>query len=293
MLSRLSTYVDPQCFHVAERPVLPVGLAVQWLGTAGFRVVAGEHHFWLDPHLSRHTLLQLVTGPIAPDLDRIGASVDAAHAVAVGHAHFDHALDTPAIAKLYGAQVYGSSDVLNYCRGEQVPEAQLHELAGDGETFAQGPFVLRAVKSAHSPLFAGQVPLPGRITAPFAAPARYTRWRVGEVFGLHLSAVSGSLYHIGSAGLRDAELRGISADVVLACTIGRHATPNFVPRLLDALQPKLVIPCHWDQFWRPLHAPAKQIPTNDLAGFVREVQAHPSSPEVRILPLGGWTVWQA
>jgi len=291
VLSRLTTAVDPALFHRQARPPADAPLAIQWLGTAGFRVVAHGHHVWLDPHLSRHSLAELAMGPIAPIDDRIAAQVDVAHAVAVGHSHFDHALDAPAIARSHGARIYASHDTLQWCRGAGVPEAQLVQLRGAGERFDQGPFQIRAVPSDHSPFLLGRVPLPGPITAPFAAPARYTRWRVGEVFGLHLSTAAASVYHVGSAALRDAELREVRADVVLACTIGRHTTPHFTRRLVDALRPRLVIPCHWDQFWRPIDAPPRQIPGNDLAGFVAEVAACPGRPEVRVLPIGGWTSW--
>ena len=135
----------------------------------------------------------------------------------------------------------------------------------------------------------GRVPLPGRISAPLRTPARYSAWRVGETFGLHLSCPAGAVYHIGSANLIEAELQGVQSDVVLCCTVGRQAVKDFTRRMIDALRPKIVIPCHWDRFWRPLDAPALQIPGNDLLGFVHECAAHPLAPEVRLLPLRGWT----
>lgn len=293
LLQRLTTAIDPHVYHLEPRPATDVPLAIQWLGTAGFRVQSGNFHFWLDPHLSRHTLKQLLFEDLEPDLTRIAADVDFANAVAVGHSHFDHAMDAPAIAKLHNAQVYGASDTLNWCRGYGVPEPQLHELRGEGEQFSVGPFDLRAVKSAHSPFALGHVPFPGRIDEPFRAPAHMSQWRVGPVFGLQLQHPIANIYHVGSAALIEAELKGIRADVVLACTIGRHATPNFTRRVIDALKPRIVIPCHWEQFWRPIDAPVLQIPSNDLAGFLREVAEHPRAPQVRVLPMRGWTTIEA
>lgn len=289
LASRLTTAVPEHRYHREPRPPDDVPLAVQWLGTAGFRVVANGCHFWLDPHLSRHAWHEVLLDPLTPDLDRVRADVDLAHAVAVGHSHYDHAIDAPAIALLHDAPVYGASDTLHACRSLGVPERLLHELRGEGETHDVGPFRLQAFRSEHSPFALGRVPFPGRIERPFAMPARASAWRVGPVFGLHLSAAAGSVYHVGSAALVEAELRGVQADVVLCCTIGRHATPDFTRRVLDALRPKVVIPCHWDQFWRPFGDPALQIPGNDLEGFLDEVAAHPLAPEVRLLPFRGWT----
>lgn len=279
--------VPAHLMHQEARPE-GVALALQWVGTAGFRVVTEGHHFWLDPHLSRHSLGQLLRGPIAPDGDRIDAEVDICHAVAVGHSHFDHAMDTPYIARKHGARVYGAEDTLNCCRGAGVPEAQLVTMAAGG-SYAEGPWRLRALRSQHSPLLLGRVPLPGRIERPLSTPARYSAWRVGETFGLHLSCAAGSVYHIGSANLIEAELQGVQSDVVLCCTVGRQAVQRFTWRMIEALRPKVVIPCHWERFWRSMDAPPLQIPGNDLHGFMDECASHPLAPEVRLLPMRGWS----
>ncbi len=279
--------VPESLYHRRDRPENPA-LAVQWLGTAGFRVVAQGHHFWFDPHLSRHGIGDLLRGPIAPIADRIDAEVDTCHAIAVGHSHYDHVIDTPWIARKHGARVYGSEDTLNCCRGDGVSEAQLIAIEAGGR-YEEGPFVLRPVRSEHSPLLAGRVPLPGAIERPLASPARYSAWRVGQTFGLHLSCSAGAVYHIGSANLVEAEMTDVQSDVVLCCTVGRQAVERFTWRMIEALRPKLIIPCHWDRFWRPLDAPALQIPGNDLQGFMDECAEHPLRPEVRVLPLRGWT----
>jgi len=287
--SRLSTQVDARLLHREARPSDQAPLALQWLGTAGFRVVSAGCHFWLDPHLSRHAWHEVLLDPLQPDEARVRAAVDVAHGVAVGHSHFDHAIDAPAIALLHGAPVFAAADTLHWCRSYGVPERLLHELRGEGESFDIGPFRLRAHKSEHSPFALGRVPFPGRITGAMPVPAPVSAFRVGPVFALQLQTAAVSVLHVGSAALLEAELTGVRADVVLCCTIGRQATPRFTQRVIDALQPRLIIPCHWDQFWLPADEPTRQIPTNDLVGFLEEVAGHPRAPEVRVLPLGGWT----
>ncbi|MCO4764031.1 MAG: MBL fold metallo-hydrolase [Myxococcales bacterium] len=288
-MGRLTTRVDESWFsHTSRAEAMAGGLALQWLGTAGFRLVSNDHHVWLDPHLSRHSLWQVATQQLAPNAARIDADVDQCHAICVGHSHFDHAIDTPFMAKAHNARVYGSESTLNLCRGHGVGESQLVRL-DPGERHTEGPFSIRGVPSQHSTFAFGRVPAPGKILAPLDTPARAEKFRVGDVLGLHLSCDHGSVYHIGSADLIEAELTGVQADVVLCCTVGRYATENFTHRVLDALKPKLVIPCHWDQFWRSMDKSPRQIPGNDLGGFLAEVQSHPSRPEVRVLPQRGWT----
>ncbi len=291
---RLSPSLAGIAFHDQPRPDDDQQPALQWLGTAGFRLQFQGKHLWFDPHLSRHSLLQVGLGRIAPVESRVLAQVDAADGVLVGHSHYDHAMDAPVLAKHFGAQVYGAADTLTYCRGVGVPDDQLHLLAGDDTLHQLGPFAIGARRSVHSPFALGRVPFPGHILRQFQVPAPASAWRVGQVLIPHVSAelLPGrrvTVAHVGSAALLDAELLGLRADIVLACTIGRHSTPNFTHRLIDALQPKLVLPCHWDQFWRPIDAPVRQIPSNDLAGFLQEVAAHPSAPRTRVLPMLGWT----
>ncbi len=294
LLHRLSPSLADVPFHNQPRPDNDQELALQWLGTAGFRLQFQGKHLWFDPHLSRHSLAELAFGTIAPVPARVLAQVDAADGVVIGHSHFDHAMDAPVLAQHFGAHVYGAEDTLVYCRGLGVPEAQLHRLAGDAQVHALGPFAIGARLSQHSPFALGRVPYPGHITRGFQVPARTSAWRVGQTLIPHVTLEPQpgrrlTIAHVGSAALIDAELRGLQADVVLACTIGRHATANFTHRVLDALAPKLVVPCHWDQFWRPIDAPVRQIPSNDLAGFLQEVASHASAPRVRVLPMLGWT----
>src|SRR5262252_6169336 len=66
--------------QLAATMKLPRGLEVTWLGTAAFRFSYEGTVRWIDP----------------------------ADAVLVGHTHFDHALDVPAIARAHGCPVYGS-----------------------------------------------------------------------------------------------------------------------------------------------------------------------------------------
>src|SRR5207342_2463731 len=83
--------------------------------------------------------------------------------VLVGHTHFDHAVDAPAIARRYGAKAYGSASLGHLMR--------LHGLGGlavevaPHRPYELGPFVVRFVPSRHSKLLFGRkVPMDGELT---------------------------------------------------------------------------------------------------------------------------------
>ena len=58
---------------------------------------------WIDPYVTRLPLGDLVRRRVVPSNELAVARVDrCADAVLVGHTHFDHALDVPAIVAAHG-----------------------------------------------------------------------------------------------------------------------------------------------------------------------------------------------
>src|SRR5262249_10499549 len=90
----------------------PVGGAgsvrVTWLGTAGFAVQHDEHVLLLDPYLTRPSLSRCLVAPLQSDAALVRRLVPRADAIVLSHTHFDHALDTPEIARQTGARIFGS-----------------------------------------------------------------------------------------------------------------------------------------------------------------------------------------
>src|SRR3954449_5205520 len=85
---------------------LPVGLELEWLGVAGYRLTYEGVTLFVDPYVSRVPLRALLTRrPALPDAERLERYVHAPGEVAgivVGHTHFDHAVDVPALAARHG-----------------------------------------------------------------------------------------------------------------------------------------------------------------------------------------------
>ena len=81
----------------------------------------------------------------------------------VGHTHFDHAVDAPAVARRFGCRAYGSSSLAHL-----MGLHGLAELAVEVEPYRPyelGPFVVTFVPSAHSKLLLGlKVPYAGELT---------------------------------------------------------------------------------------------------------------------------------
>ena len=131
---------------------------------------------------------------------------------------------------------------------------------------------MRFVPSRHSKLLFGRkVPMDGELTCDhlhgLAPSALQVRRRLGHPDRRRRD----SLYHQGSANLDDGELRDGPVDVFLAGVAGRSVTPRYWERILPKLDPRIVVPTHYDNFFSPLGSPQDFAWRVDLAAVPDEV----------------------
>ena len=257
----------------------------RWLGTAGFEVRAAGQRLLLDPFLSRPGVWKTLLGRMAPDAEAVLRHVERADHVFAGHSHHDHALDIGAIARQTGARVYGSESALHIARSTGAEEGQLVHLAA-GDVVQAGAFRAQVLRSVHGKVQFGRVPFPGRMGKP-PPPWKLPQFRVGASFGLLFEVAGLRFMHYGSADFLESAVHGLQCDVLLLCVVGRQGSPGFVPRILKALRPKVVLPCHWDDFMAPFAAGPRELRRVNLEAFLREVQDAGTGTEVAILDFFG------
>src|SRR5918997_1258014 len=234
---------------------LPAGLGIAWLGVSGYRLTYEGTSVFVDPYVSRVPLRSLLLRRTAlPDAALVDRFIDAPGPVAgvlVGHTHFDHAVDAPAIARRYGTKAYGSASLGHLMRphglGHLAVEVDAHR------PYELGPFVVRFVPSRHSKLLFGRkVPMDGELTCDHLDGLAAGAYRCGAVYGIRIEVAGIAMYHQGSADLDDAELEDRPVDVFLAGVAGRSVTPRYWERVLPKLDPRIVVPTHYDNFFSPL-----------------------------------------
>ena len=104
-----------------------------------------------------------------------------------------------------------------------------------------------------------------------STPFRYPR---GEVFAFRVEGGGTSWYVQGSAGIDDQALRRQRpVDVLLACLAARHGTSRYLERLGERLRPRVLMPIHHDDLFRPLSEPAKAVPGLGWSAFLRDAEA--------------------
>lgn len=265
-------------------------IAVTWLGTAGFAIEHDGHVLLFDPYLSRPSLGRCLLSPLRADAELARRHTPRADAIVLSHTHFDHALDTPMIARQTGARVFGSRSAVKLCLGQGVAEDRVECVEPDGGAAREaevGPFRLRFWPSAHSALLFGRVPYPGEIADCGDVPLRTSAYRCGAVFGTEVVVAGRRLFHVGSAELVEGGWRVPEVDLAMACVAGWTSTDRYPERLAMALSPGAVLLHHWDNFFRPLDAGASALPAMRFPQLTDRLRA--AAPGVRIgaLPIHG------
>jgi L-ascorbate metabolism protein UlaG (beta-lactamase superfamily) len=263
------------------------GLELEWLGVSGYRIAFEGRSLYVDPYFSRVPLRSLllrrtaVPDPVA--LDRFLPADDDAAGVLVGHTHFDHAVDAPAVARRFRCRAYGSASLATlmglHGLGELAVEVEPYRV------YELGPFEVTFVPSAHSKLLLGlKVPYAGELTCDHLEGLCPSAYRCGQVWGIHIAVAGISLYHQGSAELLDDAIRHRGVDVYLAGIAGRNFTRDYWGRVLPALDPAHVVPTHYDDFFRPLDADLALVRGAKLAELEGEVSSVSRDARLAALP---------
>ncbi len=270
---------------------LPSGLQIEWLGVSGYRLTFEGQELFIDPYLSRVPLSSLLLRRTAlPDpalVDRYCPPREghAAVGVLVGHTHFDHAVDAPAIARRFGCPAYGSDSLARLMRLHGLGEQAVVVTPYEG--YELGPFRVSFTPSRHSKLLLGaKVPFDGELTCDHLDSLAPGAYRCGQVWGILIEVGGVRLYHQGSADLLDEALRPPAGgiDVFLAGVAGRNFTDDYWQRILPKLDPALIVPAHYDDFFVPLGAGQEPIANVKLAELPEEIGAVSRDAQIAALP---------
>ena len=245
-------------------------VTVRFAGVATLLFDDGETAWMTDGFFSRPAMWPTLTGKIGPDaaaIDRELARLGVTRLAAVVpvHSHYDHAMDSPAVALRTGALLIGSASTLNIGRGQKLPEDRMR-LVKPGDVVTLGKFTLRFIASRHSPTPYSDGVHADTLDAPLTPPARVTAYPEGQVWSIVVEHTSGRRMLVqGSAGIVPGALAGLRVDTVFlgVGTLGKKDEAYrsaYWQETVRASGAKRVIPIHWDDFWLPLDQPLAAMP---------------------------------
>jgi L-ascorbate metabolism protein UlaG (beta-lactamase superfamily) len=224
-------------------------LTLRYLGVAGWELRTPAHCLLVDPLFTRVPLWKVAIGRAVPDVQAIRARTPpAAGLVLVTHPHYDHIMDAPQVARLTGAVVAASSQGCDLLAVLGVPATQRRPIT-HGDTLTHGDFTVEVHRTPHRIMF-GQVPYAGPLHAHLRPPLRASDYRIDQHFSFRIS-VGGTRILVAS-GIDDEP--PVEANVLL---VGADASRGQLARILGAVKPRLVMPNHWDDMFRPLSKPVR------------------------------------
>src|SRR5262249_1806392 len=141
------------------------------------------------------------------------------------------------------------------------------------------------VPSVHSKLLLGlAVPYAGELTCDHLDGMAPSAYKCGQVWGIHIAVAGVTLYHQGSADLVDEAVRHRGVDFFLAGIAGRNFTDRYWERILPRLDPAVIVPTHYDNFFVPLSDEMGLMGNARISELEGEVGRVSRGASVRALP---------
>ncbi len=250
---------EPEWEVIPREEVAAGSVTVRFTGSTTLLFDDGETSWMTDGWFSRPTFLEIITQRVEPDLSAISRGlkaneVDKLDAVIPLHSHYDHAMDSPEVARRTGAKLYGSESTANIARGWGLDEGRI-EIFINKKPIVVGAFIITPIESNHFQFVDPEIAktaldLP-TIDSPLIPPAPITNYRVGKTYVLHVEHPLGSFAIVGSAGFIEGGLKGFKADVLFlgVGSLGEQSVDyrqKYWEETVGRLEPSTVIPIHYD-----------------------------------------------
>jgi L-ascorbate metabolism protein UlaG (beta-lactamase superfamily) len=225
-------------------------LQFRWLGVAGMELSTDEQVLVIDPFMTRPPWRRMWWGRVRSNSALVAATVPRDDFVLVTHAHWDHVMDVPDVLRQTGATAFGSPNACQLLAILGVPAERLHEIKA-GDHLSLGTFRVEIFSAEHG-LVLGRPWAIGPLAPHLRPPLRLRDYRMDACFSF--------LIEVGGLRFLDwSSERPHAAPPADVLFVKPHQERAYYKALLRVVQPRVVIPIHWDVFMRPLSRPLRPM----------------------------------
>lgn len=264
-LNAFETWTSHPHFSTHPNPEL----VVQFFGVSTLLIDDGQDQILIDGFFSRPSLLRVIASPIQRDAVQLDSIIkkyqlSRLKAIAVSHSHYDHALDVGYLAKKTGAQVIGSSSTHWIARAENLPDEQLISIQPHASIHI-GDFIITPIRSRHTPPTFVNNDLGEQLNTPLKQPAYFSKFVEGGSYdfliehGEQRMLIKASTDFVNAA-YKDLEVDTLFLGIAQLSKQSAGFQQAYFKETLDALNPKVVIPIHWDDFFHQGSSPLRLLP---------------------------------
>ena len=263
---RADTRLDPDWRINRHTTNAEGAITVRFTGTSTLLFSDGQTQWMTDGWFSRPNITQLlITKKISPDLPAIEKGlarnkVENLAAVIPLHSHYDHAMDSPEVARRTGAMLMGSESTANIGRGWGLPEDQI-AIFENRVPVTLGAFTITPIETSHFQF--GDTRLikidlnDPEITEPLIPPVSARDYKLGKAYALHVTHPRGNFVIVGSAGFGDGDLEGYDADLIFLGIGGLGQKSQdyqnaYWRETVTSVGASRVIPIHFDSLTAPI-----------------------------------------
>jgi len=269
--------------------------SIRYLGVGAFDIRYQNQRVLTDPFYSPHSYWDVLF-PYTPDIPQITkvlgppkANVDA---IFIGHGHYDHAADLPAIQSYLNkdASIF-SSQSSEFIFNSFMSSDNLHGISesefGKWIHTANGWIRFKAYASEHAPQALGINLFPKKHTKKLNRPPKYMwdwsqgtniNWLIDFLAAPNSNKVierifiqtSASEFPIGLPEIDD----NIIVDKVFLAAASFENVDNYPTGIIKALEPKSIFFIHWENFFTQWYTNPSPLALIDLDTLLNEKTLH-------------------
>lgn len=280
-------------------------IRVTFLGTTSILLDDGETQvltdgFFTRPSLWKTAFTKIESDPVTLTSVLEKAKINRLKGIFVCHSHYDHAMDAPFVAKYTKSKLYGSNSTINVGLGAGLDKENMEEFQV-GKPIKLGKFTITVLESKHTPPFRilGKTnatdPNFPNITTPLVPPVKALEYIEGGTFDFFIQHGKNKIVIKSSTNFVKGAYDKIKADVLFLGIAQLSLQPKpfqeeYFEETIQKLNPKLIIPIHWDNFFKPLNKPLEPNLKlgDDFDANMQELLKRTSKDQIQVQLLQGF-----